>query len=147
MSFSCRFVTPERTLFEADALSFTLPTEAGEVTILAHHEPMTSVLVPGIARYTDVSHKEHEVAISSGFLQIDGAGHMTVLAEDAERGDELDLQTIAEAKARAQQIMKDAINRNDVAYTAAAAALQRELIRERLAVKYKHHRKTFSTEE
>lgn len=146
MSFACRFVTPERTLFEADALSFTLPTEAGEVTILPHHEPMTSVLVPGIAHYTDASGKEHEVALSSGFLQVDGTGRMTVLAENAERGDELDLNTITEAKARAEQIMKDAIDKNDVAYTAAAAALQRELIKERLAVKYKHRRKTFSTE-
>ena len=140
MTFHCRLLTPERTLFEQEVASLSLPTEAGEITILPEHVALTSVLAPGIAHLVDASGREQELAVSQGFIQIEEGGAVTILANTAERGEELDLTIIEEAKKRAEEVMRQAIGRDDVSFAAASAGLKRELARERLVMRHRARR-------
>jgi F0F1-type ATP synthase epsilon subunit len=62
-------------------------------------------------------------------------GSVVVLADTAERIDELELSAIEEAKKRAETALTEARNTNDVSYADAAAHLERELARYRVAMK------------
>jgi F0F1-type ATP synthase epsilon subunit len=76
--------------------------------------------------------------VSGGFIHIEQDGKATVLAETAELGHELDLSVIEEAKKRAEDVMKRAVSADDVSFAAAAAALERELARYKVALKHRH---------
>ena len=130
-------VTPERTLFKEQIEEVTLPTADGEITVLQNHAPLVAVLVPGVARLKMKSSAE-EVAVSGGFIQI-GNNTVRVLADTAERANELDLSTIEAAKARAAQVMQEVDRKDDKAYAMAAAAMERELARYRVATKHRNH--------
>ncbi len=145
MTFRCRLLTPERTLFSEEVVSLSLPTEAGEITILSQHVALTSVLAPGIASLVDTAGHTQEIAVSHGFIQVEEGGAVTILANTAERGEELDIDVIAEAKKRAEDVMRQGVNVDDVSFAAASAGLKRELARERLAMRH-HARRQGSVE-
>jgi F-type H+-transporting ATPase subunit epsilon len=125
-------VTPERVVFKTDADRITLPTIEGEITVLPNHVPLVARLVSGIAMLV-VGGVEEEVAVSGGFIEVGEGSTVRVLADTAERGAELDLSVIEAAKARAEEVMKNVVRTDDNAYAMAAAALERELAREKVA--------------
>ena len=129
-------ITPERTLFQLKADQVTLPTTMGEVTILSNHVPLVAELAAGILHIKS-NGDEEEVAVAGGFVQIDEEGTVRVLSRFAELGDELNLAAIEEAKERAKKVMEEAIRTNDESFAHAAAALEREFARERLAIRIK----------
>lgn len=128
-------VTPERVVFRQDVDAVTLPTMEGEVTILPGHIPMVAALVAGVARLKNGKIVE-DVAVSGGFIEVQSGSIVRVLADTAERGIELDLKTIEEAKTRAEQVMKEAVRMNDQEFAMAAAALEREFARFKVARKH-----------
>lgn len=137
MPFRLKLVTPDRSLFDEEVDAATIPTADGEITVLPHHAELAALLVPGVMavkRGNAVS----EVAVSGGFLRIDKTGNATALTDTAERGEELDLSTIEEAKKRAEDVMKKAVSTDDVSFAAAAAGLERELARYKVAMKHRH---------
>ena len=125
-----KLVTPEKTLFEQEVRSVSLPTTEGEITILPNHAPLVMMLKSGVATVTASDGVVDDIAISGGFIQV-GGNALTILADMAERGEDLTMDVIKEAKARAKQAMEDARDTDDVAFAHAAAALERELARER----------------
>ncbi len=124
-------ITPERVLYRQEADRVTLPTSQGEITILPGHAELVAALVPGIAKLK-VGTREEEVAVSGGFIQI-SKNKVRVLADTAERGEELDLTIIEQAKQRAAKVMREAVRLDDNSYSAAVAAMERELARYKLA--------------
>jgi F-type H+-transporting ATPase subunit epsilon len=90
---------------------------------------------------------EETVAVSGGFIHVSKDGNVMVLADTAERGEELDLSVIEEARERARQVMRKAVATDDVAFASAAAALERELARYRVASKYKRPARTLPAAE
>lgn len=137
MPFRFRLVTPDRTLFDEEVDSATIPTAEGEITVLSHHAELAALLVPGVMKIVKGG-VESEVAASGGFLRIDEKGNATALTDTAERGEELDLSTIEQAKQRAEEVMKKAISVDSVSFAAAAAGLERELARYKVAMKHRH---------
>ncbi|MSR84908.1 ATP synthase F1 subunit epsilon [Candidatus Uhrbacteria bacterium] len=137
MSLHVKLITPDRVLFDQEAISISLPTVDGEITVLPHHAPLTALLIPGIIRLHRSVEDQEEIAVSGGFIHVEMASQVMVLADTAERGQELDLSIIEQAKQRAQEVMKQTVNKDDVAFANAAAGLQRELARYRVA--NKHH--------
>jgi F-type H+-transporting ATPase subunit epsilon len=129
-------ITPERILFQEEAVSVTLPTADGEITVLPNHAPLVAALVPGVAALVRADGLAEDMAVSGGFIKIERGSKVTVLADTAERGQELSLNVIREAKERADAVMKRAVTRDDAAYALAAASLERELARERAAIRH-----------
>jgi len=132
-------ITPERIVFRQEVDQVTLPTMDGEITVLPGHIPLVAQLVPGVA-VLKISGENEDVAVSGGFIQVDGKGKVTVLADTAERGDNLNLQDIEKAKQRAEEVMKNAARGDDETFAHAAAELERELARYKVAMKYQREK-------
>lgn len=135
--FHLKLVTPEGVLFDGDVVSLTLPTETGEITVLANHVALVSAISSGVASIKLENGFEEDIAISGGFLQIKGLNEVVILAQMAERASELDVKTIQEAKERAEKAMKEQIRTSDEEYAETAAILNRELARYKAAMKYR----------
>lgn len=132
---SLKIVTPEKVVFEDTAVdSVSAMTESGEVTILPGHIPLVSNLQPGEARYKKEG-EEFLLAHSTGFLEVRGGNQVVILADTAERHEELDLKKIEEAKEKARKLLEEKRNIDEVAFAEAAAMMERELARERVAKK------------
>lgn len=137
MSIKFKIVTPEKTVAEEDIYQATLPVEGGEITVLPNHIPYIGSLQPGeiLVRHT-ASGEPTSLATSGGFIEFHD-NTLMVLADTAERADEIDLARAEEAQARAQAIMTERIRMDDEEYARVAAALEKEMARVRVA--RKHH--------
>src|SRR5437867_1813064 len=95
-----QIITPDRPLFEDDVDSVSLPTPDGEITVLPHHIPLMSIVVPGSITVRK-GKEEHLFAVSRGVIEIDGTS-LKILADTADRAEELEEAEIEKAKARAE---------------------------------------------
>lgn len=146
MSFIFELVTPERLVMREEVDQVTIPTQDGEITVLPHHAALVANLSAGVMHLMRGS-EEEDVAVSGGVVQIGEGGRVRVLAETAERGHELELEAIEEARARAEKVMSEAVRTDDVSFAAAAAALERETARLKTARRYRSYGRRFSAPE
>ncbi|MDP4000860.1 MAG: ATP synthase F1 subunit epsilon [bacterium] len=132
-----KLVTPERILFEKEVDSITLPTEAGEITVLSHHLPLISNLVAGEVRYK-IGSVEETFAVSSGVIEVGPNNQIAVLADTAEFGHEIDADRAQEARERAKKLMQESYKDEKVS-AAAAASLEKHLARLKVVRKHRTH--------
>jgi F-type H+-transporting ATPase subunit epsilon len=132
--------TPERIVEKKEVDGVTLPTQEGEITVLPGHIPLVSNLKPGVATLHIGAEREY-IAVSGGFIEVQPDGRLIVLADTADRAEELDLQKIEEARERARKALEEKRDMDDVASAAAIAALEREIAREMTARKYRDLKK------
>ncbi len=136
MPINLKIVTPERIVYEDVVDSVTLMTEMGEVTILPNHVPLVANLRAGEVRLKKRGEESYLVA-STGFLEVRPGNEVVILADTAERVEELELEKIEEAKERARKFLTETRHKDDVAFADAAVHLERELARYRVALKHK----------
>ncbi|OGI25664.1 MAG: ATP synthase F1 subunit epsilon [Candidatus Moranbacteria bacterium RBG_13_45_13] len=129
-----KIVTPERTVYENEIDQVTLPTQEGEITVLPEHIPLISVLAPG-ELLVKRGNEEIAMAVSGGMIEV-RKNEMTILADTAERAEEIDLQRAEEARKKAEQLKDEKIRLDETEYAAAAALLERNLARIRVARKH-----------
>lgn len=121
-----KIVTPERVVFEDTVDGVVLPTTEGEITLLPHHIPLVTLLSAGVLRIKK-GNEEILLAVSGGVVEIDGK-RIIVLADTAERADELEEEKIEKARQSAEKLMQE--KRHDAeGFAEATAALERELAR------------------
>ena len=94
-------VTAERVVYSDDVDILVAPGIEGELGILPHHAPLLTMLQPGELRVVKDGQEEY-MAVSGGFLEI-LANTVTVLADTAERVDEIDEERAQVAVQRAQE--------------------------------------------
>ena len=94
-------------MLSEDVVETSAPGSEGSLGILAHHAPIMTELIPGEVRVTlaDGRTTSH-IVVSGGFLEMSPEGRATILADSAERADEIDL-TRAEADLAAARQMLD----------------------------------------
>jgi len=125
MPFQLSIVTAERTVLNEEVDMVIAPGAAGELGILARHEPLLTTLKPGELRVLQNGQWDY-LAVAGGFMQVDPRG-VTVLADAAERVDEIDVARAEEARRRAETNLQSA---QDVQSRAEAqAALLRAIAR------------------
>ncbi|MDD5040908.1 MAG: ATP synthase F1 subunit epsilon [Candidatus Peribacteraceae bacterium] len=118
--------TPDRPMFEGEVDSVSLPTPQGEITILPHHIPLISIVVPGVITIRQKG-GEQLLAVSRGVIEVDGRT-IRVMVDSADRADELQEQAILTAKAEAEKLQHE--KRTDAeGFAEATAILERELAR------------------
>ncbi|HAZ28617.1 MAG TPA: ATP synthase F1 subunit epsilon [Candidatus Magasanikbacteria bacterium] len=127
--------TPEKVIYEDDVLSVSLPTMSGEITILPHHIPLVSVIAPGELRLND-REGNHMFAVWGGCVEVAG-DTVTILADNAERAQEIDIERAEEARKRAEKEMRETKNRQDVDFAKLQAIIDREMNRIRVGKKYR----------
>ena len=112
-------VSAEGSIFEGDARFVALPGESGELGILPRHTPLITRIKPGAVRIERVNAdgsagEEEFVFVAGGILEVQ-PGTVTVLADTAIRGHDLDEAKASEAKRLAEDAMKNAKNDIDIA--------------------------------
>jgi F-type H+-transporting ATPase subunit epsilon len=101
-------VSAEASIFSGEAKFVALPGEAGELGILPRHTPLITRIKPGAVRIQRADSDEEEfVFVAGGILEVQ-PGSVTVLADTAIRGHDLDEAKAVEARKRAELAMKDA---------------------------------------
>jgi F-type H+-transporting ATPase subunit epsilon len=126
-------VTPERQLLRESVVEVTVPGLDGQLGILPGHAPLMTELGIGELSYrTSASSPPVVLAVISGFAEV-LPDRVTVLAETAERAEEIDLARAEEAKARAEKRLSAGDSNLD--WDRANIALQRSLIRIQVARK------------
>ena len=112
-------VSAEESIFSGEAKFVALPGENGELGILPRHTPLITRIKPGAVRIEranpDGSSGEEEfIFVAGGILEVQ-PGTVTVLADTAIRGHDLDEAKASEAKKLAEEAMRNAKNDIDLA--------------------------------
>jgi len=123
-------VTPERRLLSEQVNSVTVPGRGGELGILPGHAPLISDLQTGVLAY-DEAGTTFQLHVSGGFVEVN-ADRVSVLAEIAERPDEIDA---ASARASREQLEKQmhAWSGSEEDFEKARTELERATVRLQLA--------------
>ncbi len=118
-------VTAEQVVFSEDVDVIVAPGVEGELGILPHHSPLMTMLQPGELRIRKDG-EEFFIVVSGGFFEV-RPDRVIVLADAAERADEIDIARAEEAKRRAEERLSLAAP--DVDLSRAEASLRRSLAR------------------
>jgi len=133
-----KIATPEKVVYEnAEVQQVTIPTMDGEITVMPNHIPLVSVLKAGEMRIVDKA-GNHPIAVAGGFLEVRGNNEIVILADNAERVEEIDIARAQEAHKKAQEQMDKIKNVQDVDYARLQAVIDREMNRINVGKKYKH---------
>lgn len=118
-------VSAEASIFSGEAEFVVAPASAGEVGIFPHHAPMVTTIKPGALRIKlpDTA-EETLIFISGGILEVQ-PGLITVLADTAVRGHDLDEAKAIAAKEAAMEAMQN--RTSDMDYAKAQAELSEAL--------------------
>jgi len=128
-------VTPERQLLRETVVEVTIPGLDGALGILPGHAPLITELGIGELSYRTASSTQPVLlAVLRGFAEV-LPDRVTLLAETAERAEEIDLSRAESAKARAEKRL--ASNDTNIDWDRATIALQRAVIRIQVAKKYR----------
>lgn len=102
--FTLTLVTPEKKLVAGQEIEeIFVPGFRGELNILPGHAPLLTTLGIGVLKYRLKGESAfHYVAVADGYCQVNPNG-INVLAETAERPDELDLERVDRARKEAEE--------------------------------------------
>jgi F-type H+-transporting ATPase subunit epsilon len=137
MTIKLEIVTAERVVFSDEVDIIIAPGREGVLGILPHHSPLMTTLSPGelVARKSD---EEYSLAISGGFLEV-RPDRVVVLADSAERAEEIDIARAEDAKRTAKEKITTSSSQTEIAQ--AEAALRRALARIEVADRRKKRKK------
>ena len=114
-------VSAEGEIYSGNASRVFAPARMGEVGIAPRHAPLLTALKPGEVRVQDTDGKEHFFYITGGMLEIQP--HLvTVLADTALRGEQLDEAAALSAKQHAEEALKGISDETDLARAQAELA-------------------------
>ena len=107
-------VSAEESIFSGAARFVALPGEAGELGILPKHTPLITRIKPGSVRIELPDGSEEFIFVAGGILEVQ-PNCVTVLSDTTIRGSDLDDQKAQEAKAAAEEALKNAKSEIDLA--------------------------------
>jgi F-type H+-transporting ATPase subunit epsilon len=123
-------VTPDRLVLSAEADVVVCPGVEGQFGVLVGHIPFLSALEIG-EMYYKVGGKTEFLAVSGGFAEVTGQ-KVTIVAESAELGREIDVERARRAKERAEKRLA-AAKTAEIDWARAEAAMRRALVRAKVA--------------
>ena len=123
-TFNLTIVSAERKIFEGEVKQIQATGVEGELGILPGHTPLLTAIKPGIVKFTLKDGNEEVIYVSGGFLEVQ-PNIVTVLADVAIRGSELDTERIREAKRKAEENIVS--HASDVDHDLLVAKLSKEL--------------------
>jgi F-type H+-transporting ATPase subunit epsilon len=130
MPLTVEIVTAERSALSEEGVDeVVVPGIDGELSVLPMHAPLLTMIKPGVMLIKR-GNDETEMAITGGFLEVRD-DRVTILADAAERADEIDVTRAEDARRRAEAQLER--READVDLVRAAAELQKALIRLKVA--------------
>jgi F-type H+-transporting ATPase subunit epsilon len=107
-------VSAEGEIHSGEAVMVFAPAKMGEVGIAPRHAPLLTALKPGEVRVQDTEGKEHFFYVTGGMLEIQPHA-VTILADTALRGEQLDEAAALAAQQQVEQALEGASEETDVA--------------------------------
>lgn len=124
-SFAFEVVTPARLITQEEVESLVVPAAEGYLGVLKNHSPLITALAAGVVRYRKQGALKR-MAVSGGFMEVSN-NKVILLADTAERAEEIDLGRAQRAKERAEKRLRESPEGLDV--NRAKFALQRAVSR------------------
>lgn len=131
-AFMLEVVTPQRLLVHEEVTEVVAPGSEGYFGVLPGHTPFMTTLKIGELTYSR-GREERHLAVSWGYAEV-GPEEVVILAERAERADEIDVERAEAARRRAEERLRQ-WGDETVDFARAQAALQRALARLTVAAK------------
>jgi F-type H+-transporting ATPase subunit epsilon len=128
-NFNLDIVTPTKTVYSGEVQSFSAPGVEGGFQVLYNHAPLLAAISVGRVKLTNAVGQEFHYATSGGFVEVKN-NNVILLAETAERSDEIDVRRAEEAKQRAGERLQ---KREEIDEERARAALVRAMNRIKIA--------------
>lgn len=122
-------VTGDKAVYDDLADRVIVPAADGQISVLRHHAPLLAALEPGELIVRTDDHQE-SYAIGGGFIEVRD-DQVIVLADTAERAEEIDVARAESARQRAQMLLR--MYRNRPEFAAAVQALGRSRARLKVA--------------
>ncbi|MCB2205002.1 F0F1 ATP synthase subunit epsilon [bacterium] len=131
--FDLEIVTPQRIAFTGQVASVNCPGTQGRFQVLHNHAPFLSSLDIGFMKVTDADGKDALYALSGGIAQV-FHNQMRVLADTAERAEQIDIERAREAQTRAEERIRAKEENTDMerARSALLRAINRLQVAERV---------------
>ncbi|WBF65610.1 MAG: F0F1 ATP synthase subunit epsilon [Candidatus Kinetoplastibacterium crithidii] len=107
-------VSVTESMYAGQASFVLLPANSGSIGILPGHTPLISLVRPGVIKIVDEHGKEHNIFVAGGILEIQ-PNEITVLTDTAIRASNLDEARATEARKRAEETLRNAKNKSDIA--------------------------------
>jgi F-type H+-transporting ATPase subunit epsilon len=130
MPIRCDVVSVERVVFSDSVDMVIAPGVDGVLGILPHHAPLMTALVPGEIVIHKAGQEDVLLAVGGGFMEV-RPDRVTILADQAERAEEIDMARAEAARQRAQQLLSGRPSGVDIVQ--AEHALRRSQIRLKVA--------------
>ncbi|MFA6908649.1 MAG: F0F1 ATP synthase subunit epsilon [Patescibacteria group bacterium] len=118
--------TPESVVYTDSVDEIVLPTVQGEIGILPHHVPLMTVLRAGEIRIKKGG-EETSMAVSGGFVEV-RPDAVVILADTAERAEDIDEQRAEEARQRAHALLEEK-QVDQVEFAELSSKIEKELAR------------------
>ncbi|WP_087023627.1 F0F1 ATP synthase subunit epsilon [Thaumasiovibrio subtropicus] len=124
ITFKLDVVSAEKQLFSGLAESVQVTGSEGELGIFAGHTPLLTSIIPGMVRIVKQHGHEEIIYLSGGMLEVQ-PGSVTVLADTAIRGEELDSAKAEDAKRQAEEHIQNP--HGDIDFAQAASDLAKAI--------------------
>ena len=136
MPIKIDIVSAERLVYSDEVDVVVAPGVEGQLGILPHHAPLMTMLQPGELLLRK-GKEEVSLCITGGFLEV-RPDRIVILADAAEKCEEIDMARAEAAKRRAEERLKGRVSETDLAQ--AHAALARAVVRLKVAERHRRRR-------
>ena len=130
MAIQVDIVSPDKSLFSGEANMVKLPGENGEIGIMGSHAPLLSTLGVGEVVVQQTDGEPVYIALAGGVVEV-RPNKVTILADEADSAEDIDVQSVEQALARARQSLEE--NPPSEERAQLLAAIQRSNLRLRVA--------------
>ncbi len=134
-SFHFTLSSPDAVLFDGETEYVSLPTAQGEIGVMADHEPLISLIAPGVLKI-EVRNEEKILSVGAGFIKV-MPNKITAFVQTAEFAESIDEQRAIEAMQEASNAMKEKVD--EISLADATSLLERNVARLK-AVQHKKKR-------
>ncbi len=125
-------VTPEKAVVNEAVKTVVAPGVLGEFGVLIGHTPFLTTIKTGMVRYIDVKGEENYLFVSGGFAEA-LPDKLTILAESAERREDIDTERAKDSMERAERRLAEKEKDAQIDRVRAKAALDRAMVRVKIA--------------
>jgi len=129
-------VTQEKVVLKEMILQVTVPTEEGEITVLPNHTPLIANLEPGIIELKKEDKTIEIMSLSGGFIEV-LRNKIVILADTAERAEEIDEKRAQEARKKAEESLKDLRQFDSKRFANISSMIAKELARTRAVIRWR----------
>jgi F-type H+-transporting ATPase subunit epsilon len=137
MTIHCDIVSAEKEIFSGRVTMISVTGSIGELGIMPGHAPLLTGIRPGPVRLQLDDGEEQVFFASGGFLEVQ-PGVVTILADTAERAEDLDEAAAVEAQQAAERLLQE--QTADVEFSVVAAQLAEAMAQQRTLAELKKRR-------